>query len=1229
MFPIAGILFLLIGSVHIASAIELHQSQITWLQSKGGYLNDKIEIKDIESTTINDDDTSASVSGLFATKDILEGEKLIVIPRKCLLVSDDGMCGTTQKLMREFSLGSDSEFAPYVQYVFQQKRGILPSAWSSAAKDLLHKIYGEELLDTPGLTDLNYERDCDGSGDIFEETAYLAVWSRSWDDKMVPILDLINHRRGRYSNVNSTSAHGQDDIHVIASQNILGGEQLQYSYSECIDCEGLSLTYVAQHMVTHFGFVEQFPRRWRFDTSPEATIFDLDVLSVIKSNQLSKTATAEEVGGDDTLTTLNPHQMQVSWLSSKPDLQTINFMRAHLKRVQNLHEEVFEQTRQFHSKHERDLTIEFYGALKMALQHAIWAAMDTFRQVTVEAECNAQTCLSSFGQYDDLQDKPDPLFYGSESRCSVEQYTFVNDHDEMFEWTDGVESQYQTIDFSYNEQTDDVCLELNSWLQACSSFRPTYHEVFVHYPARFLNTVRRVIFLGGGDSMILHEILKYPSLELVIGLELDQQVVRQSFISFGTLPHFDNDKVQWIFGDATKSLLSLPEEYYGSFDLVLIDLQTDVVNNLLAMKNLSIMEMATLLVSREGIIAKNEDFLPRKTPDFTDYIVDLAYDGVPVICEQSIILGSNNVDFLKRKLTDHNIETLYLEPVTKNHMKNWYNYGKNITRKDRFCTDEIIYENYQANIDSVGALMILEVEHVKMPLRNKEMIRERVSEALDWTGLTIISFQASFTDDRDRIGDEFLFVLKEGYIIIRTWLDYEYCSIDINLWNNYYKQEAARNNLISAFGSSYSSSFRIVTGGMHGRDTREYEMRAGPNISAFCKQQTVATVQKTTSHDNHASLILSTSMSLIQNTDAVVVVLCGQSSQPCNSLEIVTKETNVKNVVPVWACSSTVEGGVQNSPKLLHSCEKSIEQMLEESVQTVGRFSGIVIDMEAPRVMGQILHKILSSTIVRKKLIVDDRYVVLSLLQDHSKDLWQRVLMERFRTDFAVFDPSYRAQVFFNTTTSSLELDIFSSGDSEFYLHLADLTSRITSETGLFAEVRQVMNGVLNYVVAEEQPSKVFSQNDYDSSSHRQQWDSQQALAMQTIFQFSDFNVKPETVFEPLSTEIIKEIFQETLLSIDFGSNLYFKKKVFEDVGSGCVIAAFWSDASAILVWDGWNHIDINLFIRILDPREGKALANSFVDSFIDKAPFTATINRDEHPRGIGRVVNFEQGYYD
>ena len=51
------------------------------------------------------------------------------------------------------------------------------------------------------------------------------------------------------------------------------------------------------------------------------------------------------------------------------------------------------------------------------------------------------------------------------------------------------------------------------------------------------------LLIPKGDSMILHEVMKYKELELVVGLELDKGVVQASFIYFETLPHFDKDKV--------------------------------------------------------------------------------------------------------------------------------------------------------------------------------------------------------------------------------------------------------------------------------------------------------------------------------------------------------------------------------------------------------------------------------------------------------------------------------------------------------------------------------------------------------------------------------------------------------------------------------------------------------------------------------------------------------------
>lgn len=52
--------------------------------------------------------------------------------------------------------------------------------------------------------------------------------------------------------------------------------------------------------------------------------------------------------------------------------------------------------------------------------------------------------------------------------------------------------------------------------------------MFVHYTARYLETVERVLFVGGGDSMLLYDILRYPTLEKVVGLELDQVGARGS-----------------------------------------------------------------------------------------------------------------------------------------------------------------------------------------------------------------------------------------------------------------------------------------------------------------------------------------------------------------------------------------------------------------------------------------------------------------------------------------------------------------------------------------------------------------------------------------------------------------------------------------------------------------------------------------------------------------------------
>ena len=131
--------------------------------------------------------------------------------------------------------------------------------------------------------------------------------------------------------------------------------------------------------------------------------------------------------------------------------------------------------------------------------------------------------------------------------------------------------------------------------------------------------------------MILHEILKYPALDLVVGMVLDKQVVRSSFRAFGTQPHWDDARVQWWLGDASRILLMLPREYYGTFDLVFVDLTLSIQNDLKVMEELSILDVALFLVAPNGVISKNEDDNTISGTDKTVHAAQLTYNGVPRI----------------------------------------------------------------------------------------------------------------------------------------------------------------------------------------------------------------------------------------------------------------------------------------------------------------------------------------------------------------------------------------------------------------------------------------------------------------------------------------------------------------------------------------------------------------------------------------------------------------------
>lgn len=584
------------GSATAKSVDEEHaQAIIDWIKSKdGGVVHEKLEVRADNIVHL----------GVYVTGDVLKGQVLMSIPNEILITAGDDArqdyagiwCPTAFNLIREMKLGDESKYAPYVNYLSDQPHGQLPSAWSKAGQELLKVVIGQNddddendlpPLDVTGWIGSDWYQNCNGTDDPFDRNAALLLVQRGWGDHLIPLFDMMNHRNGKWDNTEFDPVHQSDQLIVVrASRDISAGEQVYTSYNLCPDCGAREMGYGTSEILRDYGFVEQYPQRWFFSWRLS---FELDQ--------------ADDSG-----------DVQLRWLTESlvPERGEVEALLEHVERLGELEEVVLAADSDTSiPKHELSVITAYHQAITNAMTLALRAlgvSVDDFH-------CNMSgggSCDVSL-RYDDLSWRPDEVRNYITYTCDTDESMDFED----FETVESTRSHYQEITYVKDPKNDNVCFDISDIIQMCGSYRPFYHEMVVHYSGRFLGTIKRVMFVGGGDSMLLHDILKYPSLELVVGLELDQVITRLSYKHYGTQPHFDNAKVEWWFGDAAKSLLMLPKDYFGSFDLVLVDL-SETVMSLSVTDGLDIFQALSLLLKPEGILVKNELYLDKLSSIF-DY----------------------------------------------------------------------------------------------------------------------------------------------------------------------------------------------------------------------------------------------------------------------------------------------------------------------------------------------------------------------------------------------------------------------------------------------------------------------------------------------------------------------------------------------------------------------------------------------------------------------------------
>jgi hypothetical protein len=197
-------------------------------------------------------------------------------------------CRAIYNLANELELGDESERAPYVRYLLAQSRGTMPGEWSGAGtRFLATDVLGDGDLppyENSWRTKFDevWSGGCSGTdpssdprAHALERAAYWLASSRDEDTLMVPVYDMANHSNDpALLNTLSRKPEKAGDAFLLwASRDIAEGEQVYNSYNRCNACsdarDGDCETYSRARtpdLFANFGFVEDYPQNWEFDS---------------------------------------------------------------------------------------------------------------------------------------------------------------------------------------------------------------------------------------------------------------------------------------------------------------------------------------------------------------------------------------------------------------------------------------------------------------------------------------------------------------------------------------------------------------------------------------------------------------------------------------------------------------------------------------------------------------------------------------------------------------------------------------------------------------------------------------------------------------------------------------------------------------------------------------------------------------------------------------------------
>lgn len=129
------------------------------------------------------------------------------------------------------------------------------------------------------------------------------------------------------------------------------------------------------------------------------------------------------------------------------------------------------------------------------------------------------------------------------------------------------QSEFQRIDI-FDSKEFGRSLTLDGYMMLTEKDEFIYHEMMVHVPMAVHPNVRRVLVIGGGDGGTVRELIRYPFIEQIDLVEIDEEVVTACIEHLPqTACGFQDARVKCYYEDGLKYV----RRFEDTYDLILVD----------------------------------------------------------------------------------------------------------------------------------------------------------------------------------------------------------------------------------------------------------------------------------------------------------------------------------------------------------------------------------------------------------------------------------------------------------------------------------------------------------------------------------------------------------------------------------------------------------------------------------------------------------------------------------